>query len=106
MFFLANAVVSSSTDQINGELESPLKESEPITPAMNQKDFHCEVCDVKYTTKRSLDRHKKAGHGLFQCVVCDTLAKSMEEIRHHIQSVHYEGQELTDEEFNERIKSV
>ena len=53
----------------------------------------CEVCDRKFTEKRSLKRHLSSVHGvgeiqMFPCDVCTRVFKEKHHLKRHMSTVH------------------
>ena len=71
--------------------ESDVQEVDSSSGAIpKQNNFKCEQCKFSCTNMNFLNKHIRQEHisTLFPCVICDTQARSIQELRDHEKSIH------------------
>ena len=74
---------------------------------LGQKDYLCEHCDMRYYSKKNLNRHVQTVHekSKFICEIpgCTSILGRKENYRHHVLSVH---KNLPQDEMNTLLKKI
>ena len=86
-----------SFKDINNEykIKTNQKENEEKTkgPEESKRIYKCDKCDLKYSSKSSLNRHKGDFHEgkgtIYECKLCDKSYAAIQKLKEHISNIHH-----------------